>query len=949
MDLAPRFLRNDPAAFRPGPAGSTLWAAATSADPDSSLTTRLGYGSGTGSRQVRPGTTTTDAASPPAADGPAANRGWRDESYSHPSQGTLPTRLTGPFSFTYSLALATGAVLPVTAQMTVIVYAVATSGATRELFRSTSANHTIGPTEGSFSQMFDPGVIALVPGEILQYEFYLNVIGNSNLTDTVVTLRAGAAGSGLAAPSVDAASIVATARVDLSGAVAPTAATRKGSRKRTGGQVSPRARIPGRPSDWDPPEPVDPTRPWWWRLFHRISRYLIRIIAGGFSIEGIERTQAIQFFPFNGQGSGSGPDNSIPLVARKATIVRVYVGWRSGLLNLHTPTSVSGRLYYRNTSTAPLAPALVLGRASIMRGQSNHTLNFRVPASDCHGTIDFSVSAFDPASPTYRSLAGRFIDTFQNVPRIRIHGVLVRYTGEGRSIPPPTHAQLVSTHTRPAVLYPVEGFNFTGDQEYTFSGNLNTTAGWYALLDDVVDLRSMSSSSDVWVAVVPSAVRAPGPGVEGIGTTGAACVYVDGVLTHELGHAFGRAHAPCGPVGSSDPAYPTYGSYPPASIGEFGFSNADYTIYDPAVDKDFMSYCETWVSPYTYTAIMNGTIAGSGGPGLLITGADSESPSPADLKWHRGEHLFLRFRIHDDGKFELLPSFRLDGESPDRAVAPGEGVRCELRDPQGEVVAVVPCPDGPFDVPANRGYRQFRAAVPLSRDAATLAVVAGKDEVAELVLHEATAPTVRIVSAEPSPRPSEPTQAKEWVASQYVVEWDADGDEDVRFAVRYTCDGGRSWLALAAGIESRRLAVDLRALRGGESCFFEVAGARGLSTTTARTTPFTVTRRPREGYVVPVFDGQGKAVGLAGAAYSPDYESAAVDELAWIVDDILVARGRELPLAALDPSIHRVTLTFPDGIDSWGRTTFDLNALHDRPRAALGSDKMSGENVPAER
>ena len=44
----------------------------------------------------------------------------------------------------------------------------------------------------------------------------------------------------------------------------------------------------------------------------------------GLNIAGIERTQAIQYFNFNGQGSGYASDNSLALVARKTTILRVY-------------------------------------------------------------------------------------------------------------------------------------------------------------------------------------------------------------------------------------------------------------------------------------------------------------------------------------------------------------------------------------------------------------------------------------------------------------------------------------------------------------------------------------------------------------------------------------------------------------------------------------------------
>ena len=43
------------------------------------------------------------------------------------------------------------------------------------------------------------------------------------------------------------------------------------------------------------------------------------------AIAGIERTQAVQYFLFNGQGSGFAADNTVPLVANKSMILRVYV------------------------------------------------------------------------------------------------------------------------------------------------------------------------------------------------------------------------------------------------------------------------------------------------------------------------------------------------------------------------------------------------------------------------------------------------------------------------------------------------------------------------------------------------------------------------------------------------------------------------------------------------
>src|SRR6266851_2481191 len=43
------------------------------------------------------------------------------------------------------------------------------------------------------------------------------------------------------------------------------------------------------------------------------------------TIVGVELTQAIQYFSINGQGSGYAPDNSVPLVAQRTTILRAYI------------------------------------------------------------------------------------------------------------------------------------------------------------------------------------------------------------------------------------------------------------------------------------------------------------------------------------------------------------------------------------------------------------------------------------------------------------------------------------------------------------------------------------------------------------------------------------------------------------------------------------------------
>ncbi|HEY0713562.1 MAG TPA: hypothetical protein VGF45_12865, partial [Polyangia bacterium] len=69
---------------------------------------------------------------------------------------------------------------------------------------------------------------------------------------------------------------------------------------------------------------------------------------------------------------------------------------------------------------------------------------------------------------------------------------------------------------------------------------------------------------------------------------------------HELGHAHGLRHAPCGGAGGPDSTYP----YPRALIGVQGYNVIKNVLYDPAKITDFMSYCEpAWISDHFYNKL----------------------------------------------------------------------------------------------------------------------------------------------------------------------------------------------------------------------------------------------------------------------------------------------------------------------------------------------------------
>jgi hypothetical protein len=70
-------------------------------------------------------------------------------------------------------------------------------------------------------------------------------------------------------------------------------------------------------------------------------------------------------------------------------------------------------------------------------------------------------------------------------------------------------------------------------------------------------------------------------------------------VAHELGHNFGRRHAPCGNPSGVDPNYP----HPGGGIGVWGMTQDGNTLLPPT-HPDLMTYCSPrWVSDYNFEAV----------------------------------------------------------------------------------------------------------------------------------------------------------------------------------------------------------------------------------------------------------------------------------------------------------------------------------------------------------
>lgn len=107
----------------------------------------------------------------------------------------------------------------------------------------------------------------------------------------------------------------------------------------------------------------------------------------------------------------------MPLVANKDLVLRVYVNYPSPAGTVTGTVSYAG-----HPDLTPLnGPLVAMVAASIDRGDPNQTLNFRVPAAHCTGSVTFTVRVFDPAhiSDATYSFIRTIALSFDTVPQLR--------------------------------------------------------------------------------------------------------------------------------------------------------------------------------------------------------------------------------------------------------------------------------------------------------------------------------------------------------------------------------------------------------------------------------------------------------------------------------------------------------------------------------------------------
>jgi len=261
------------------------------------------------------------------------------------------------------------------------------------------------------------------------------------------------------------------------------------------------------------------------------------------------------------------------------------------------------------------------------------TFNFSVPGSEIVEDAAFTISLREldaPSAPegntngaTWPGETPAVLDTRDPGGPVTVVLVPIRYNNDGSGrLPDISDDHIETLRNEFFKQYPVAEVDFVVAEPWATGRYIdNFGTGWGELLDEFTNWRSGRANFGEYyyglfsprssyeefcqgacIAGLSWRPESPfndgGRASIGLGYPGFDGVSAAGIMVHEVGHAHGREHAPCG-LGNqpSDASYP----YSQASIGTWGYDIVDGGLKSPNQYTDFMAYCDpTWVSDYTF-------------------------------------------------------------------------------------------------------------------------------------------------------------------------------------------------------------------------------------------------------------------------------------------------------------------------------------------------------------
>ncbi len=678
-------------------------------------------------------------------------------------------------------------------------------------------------------------------------------------------------------------------------------------------------------------------------------------------IAGVELTQSIQHH--GAAGPSYGADNSVPLVALKSLVARVYPYVRPGLASPDALTgarvtgelvlSVGNNVVYRTGPTRALGvrvgPQSDLSRTlwdeeltaalpgpggiAVRLTHLNCALNFRIPAYYCRrGRMHVAVRIWrlgaDGAATADAATHSEYVE-FLNVGAPRIALVRVNWDNGMGTITKPSDADMLKTTRLAERMLPFPYFETTIlGVELTRTGAfaMPATGGgcnqaWQDLNTDLAVTRiftALFGLGDIIFGMVPRAVIPPagGPINSGCGIdTGGCIIGEDDTFAHEIGHLYGRVHVAVAVDPGSDPDYPKYGGRVRA-IGEVGIDTGTSppTLFDPESTSDLMSYrSPKWISPYTYRGILDAR--------FRADGSDRHQTAPADPSRVRPLLIVaIRVRRTERGLTDvaLTRTFRVEASgtfAKDAERAASSPMSIDLLDANRRILATHHCLYIPPQPMCGCGCGG--GLVPPDRqpylDLFEVIEWPG-EQVAALSFHRGREPFATVDVGEP---PRVEIEGPERREDRLVVRVRAAHPRETpSVAVLFSGDDGVTWLPVGFDPPDGELSVEADRLPGGERCRFRAIAGAELQSASADTEPFELRPATRRLYVVTPSGECGippGPVALSALVDTRGQGAVAPHEIRWssaLQGDL--GAGYDLT-AELQDGEHVVTVTAPDG------------------------------------
>lgn len=679
---------------------------------------------------------------------------------------------------------------------------------------------------------------------------------------------------------------------------------------------------------------------------------------------GVELTQSTQHQTAGEHRGSYGDDNSVPLVALKSMVVRVYPYVRPGIASPDTLSgsrvtgelvlSIGNQVVYRTSPTSSQGVrvgrsedifrdlwdtefvATTGDRLAMKLREYNCPLNFYVPAYFCRkGRMHLSVHIWRANASSDSVSHTEYID-FLDVAAPKLALVRVNWDDGTGTITRPTDASMLATFGQAQRMLPFPYFETTIlALEETRSGafampvaNGACNASWNSLLATLgvtSIFTALFQLGDIVIGMVPAAVIPAGATSINAGCRTTAAGVIVGqqtAIAHELGHYYGRAHIAVPGDPQNDPDYPNYGGKRRA-IGETGIDTGTSppTLYAGDSSVDLMAYSKgepQWISPYTYRAILDARATHQSAP---ATPGKVRPFLVTLIRIHRTDDGFTRVElkkqhlVHAPGSAPLpapdaVSLFSIDLVDANRNIlgthhtfyqAPTGGCGCS-----GHAHSGRRCACGNTGVPLEREpYLDLAEAIPWPEDAAAIHAIA---------FHRGGRPFA-VLDAGEAPSISLGSPSIEGNALRVRIRADHPRQQP-SVVVLFTGDDGASWQPVAHDPADGEVVLDVDRLTGGDRCRLRAVATAELRSAEADSDPFRLPPSRRRLFVVTPDDECGIKPGpvtLRAVIDANGLGTAAPHQIRWSSELVgELGTGYEIN-PELGEGTHILNVTAPDG------------------------------------